>query len=249
MSTRSHFPSQFGEAASAAHRAYGLIRRAILDLTFLPGSALSETALVDQLGVSRTPIRQALQRLEHEQLLRVFPQRGTVVAPLDLQGFRGALFTRLALEAAAAAEAALRVTPKECEDLGANVERQREAVSRGDDTEFFRLNDVFHRQIMAIAGVPNVWAVVESVKVHLDRVRAAHLTLTDPYPLAPVVDEHASLLKALARNDAARTASLMRDHIRKVVPRAEHLHERRPDLFAWPPGLVSPARLRSISAR
>jgi DNA-binding FadR family transcriptional regulator len=76
------------DTGSAADKAYDLTRRAILDLTFSPGSTLSEALLVAQIGASRTPIRQALQRLEHEGLVRVFPQRGTVVAPLDLQGFR-----------------------------------------------------------------------------------------------------------------------------------------------------------------
>lgn len=235
--------------ASAAESAYRLIRQAILDLTFLPGTSLSESALVDQIGVSRTPIRQALQRLEHEQLLRIFPQRGTVVAPLDMAGFREALFTRVALEATAAAEATVRITAEECAELQAGVEAQERAVLSGDDATFFRLNEVFHRRIMAIAGVPNVWSVVESAKVHLDRFRAGHLLLTDPYPLGPVVREHVVLVEALAGGDAESTARLMREHIEKVVPRAELLHDRRPDLFVWPPGLVAPRRLQSISTR
>ena len=239
-------PSQLADTGSASDRAYRLVRKAILDLTFPPGSTLSESGLVDQIGASRTPIRQALQQLEHEQLLRIFPQRGTIVAPLDMQGFREALFTRLSLEAATAAEAALRVTSQECLDLDGQVQRQRQAVAGGDDAEFFRLNDVFHRQIMNIAGVPNVWAVVESVKVHLDRFRVAHLMLTDSYPLRPVVDEHAGLVEALARHDAASAASLMRDHIQRVIQRAELLFQRRPDLFCWPSGVVGPTRLRSI---
>lgn len=234
---------------SAADGAYRLIRQAILDLTFLPGTSLSESALVDQIGVSRTPIRQALQRLEQEQLLRIFPQRGTIVAPLDMASFREALFTRVALEATAAAEAAVRITADECAELRVGVGAQERAVASGDDATFFRLNEIFHRRIMAIAGVPNVWSVVEMAKVHLDRFRAGHLLLTDPYPLAPVVREHVLLVEALSRGDAGATAQLMREHIQKVVPRAELLHSRRPDLFVWPAGLMAPRRLQSISTR
>jgi GntR family transcriptional regulator, rspAB operon transcriptional repressor len=236
-------------AVSASDRAYELIRQAILDLTFLPGSALSESALVEQIGVSRTPIRQALQRLEHEQLLQIYPQRGTIVAPLDMAGFREALFTRVSLESAAAAEAARRISQAESAELRAQVRDQAQAVAIGDDDAFFRLNHVFHRRIMAIAGVPNVWSVVDSVKVHLDRFRAGHLTLTEAYPLKPVVREHVSLVAALARRDSASATALMREHIEKVVPRAELLSKRRPDLFAWPPGLVGPARLRSMPSQ
>jgi DNA-binding GntR family transcriptional regulator len=237
------------DAGSAADRAYRLIRQAILDLTFLPGSTLSESALVEQIGVSRTPIRQALQRLEHEQLLRIFPQRGTVVAPLDMEGFREAIFTRVALETAAAGEAARRIAAAEAAELADETQAQARAVEGGDEAAFFDLNDLFHRRLFAIGGVPNVWSVVESVKVHLDRFRAGHLTLTDPYALAPVVQEHRDIVAALARHDAEAAATLMRTHIERVVPRAELLHRRRPDLFAWPPGHATPQRLRSIRSR
>lgn len=238
--------AQLDDAGSAADRAYKLVRKAILDLTFLPGSTLSESALVEQIGASRTPIRQALQRLAQEGLLRIFPQRGTVVAPLDMAGFGEALFTRVALESAVAAEAARKATAPQRKALKDQVLAQRRAVAAGDDAAFFRLNEIFHRQIMAIAGVPNVWSVVESVKVHLDRFRAGHLTLTDPYPLRPVVEEHAALVDALARGDADRAGALMGEHVSKVVPRAALLRERRPSLFEWPPGLVGPARLYAM---
>jgi DNA-binding GntR family transcriptional regulator len=236
------------DTGSAADKACDLTRRAILDLTFPPGSTLSEAVLVAQIGASRTPIRQALQRLEHEGLVRVFPQRGTVVAPLDLQGFREALFTRIALEASAAAEAATKAEHADTAQLVDQIDAQRRAVGDGQDADFFRLNELFHRKIMAMAGVPNIWTVVQSVKVHLDRFRAAHLTLMGPYPLAPVVDEHAALADAIRRRHAVDAASLMQAHIRKVIPRAELLFERRPELFAWPPGLVGPVRLRAVRA-
>jgi DNA-binding GntR family transcriptional regulator len=237
------------DVGSTYDRAYRLIRNAIMDLTFLPGSTLSESVLVEQIGVSRTPVRQALQRLAHEQLVRIFPQRGSVVAPLDMVGFREALFTRVSLEAAAAAEAAKNVSAEGCADLRQAILAQKAAVSAGDHAAFFGLNEVFHRRIMEIAGVPSVWTVVESVKVHLDRFRVGHLTLTEPYPLEPVVAEHIDLVDALARNDAHAAAELMREHVRKVVPRAELLYQRRPSLFAWPQGLVSPVRLHSVPKR
>jgi DNA-binding GntR family transcriptional regulator len=238
-----------GESGSSASRAYKLIREAILDMTFPPASALSEAVLVEQIGVSRTPIRQALQRLEQENLVRIFPQRGTTVAPLDMTGFREALFTRVALEVAAGCEAARRITKADCLELERQVHAQERLVEEGDDQAFFEQNELFHRRIMAIAAVPNVWSAVDSVKVHLDRFRAAHLGLSEHYPLKPVVMEHANIVEALSRGEAAAVADLMREHIEKIVPRAELLYTRRPELFSWPPGIVGPARLRSIRSQ
>jgi len=181
--------------------------------------------------------------------VRIFPQRGTTVAPLDIAGFREALFTRVALEVAVAAEAARRITPQQCEELGLEVQAQERAVAQGDDEAFFRLNEVFHRRLMAIAGVPNVWSAVDAVKVHLDRFRAGHLGLNDHYPLEPVVEEHAALIETLARGDGDAAAGQMRAHIDKVAPRAELLHAQRPELFTWPAGLIGPTRLRSLPNR
>jgi DNA-binding GntR family transcriptional regulator len=229
-------------APPTADLVYRRMRAAILDLTFLPGSALSESALVQRIGVSRTPIRQALQRLEQEQLVRIFPQRGTVVAPLDLQSFREAFFVRVSLETAAAREAAAHATHEDCTALRRETSLQRDAVVSGNHAEFFGLNEAFHRRLMALAGLGNVWSVVESAKVHLDRMRSAHLLLSGPYPLAPLVDEHDAIVDALDANDSNSADALMRNHLEKVLPRADLLRRRRPELFAWPSRGLRPDR-------
>ncbi|MBX3540762.1 MAG: GntR family transcriptional regulator [Chelatococcus sp.] len=232
-------------SASVSEEVYRAIRGAILDLTLEPGSTISENALARELGASRTPVREAIQRLERERLLFVFPQRGTVVAPLDLDEFRAAYFVRSSLECAAAAEAARRASPADVARLHQHVETHMAALAVEDERTFFALNDAFHIEIMTIAGVPSVWSVVQNAKVHLDRVRIAHLTRASNYPLAPIVEEHRQLVAAIAAGAPDEAAAIMYAHIAKVLHRVDLLRDLRPELFEMPRDLT--AQVRAIS--
>lgn len=238
-------PAQTLNASSVSEEVYRAIRGAILDLTLEPGSTISENALARELGASRTPVREAIQRLERERLLFVFPQRGTVVAPLDLDEFRSAYFVRSSLECAAAADAARRAGPADVARLHHHVEEHTAALAVEDESTFFALNDAFHFEIMTIAGVPSVWSVVQNAKVHLDRVRIAHLTRASNYPLAPIVDEHRQLVAAIAAGAADEAAAIMHAHIAKVLHRVDLLRDLRPELFEMPRELT--AQIRAIS--
>lgn len=241
MKTASQLHSA-GTQSSVSDEVYRAIRTAILDLTLEPGSTISENALASELGASRTPVREAIARLERERLLFVFPQRGTAVAPLDIDEFKTAYFVRASLESAAAAEAAHRRTKDGVARLKAHIADQVEALGRGDEGRFFELNDAFHIEIMAIAGVSKAWEVVQQAKVHLDRVRAAHLRLASDYPLAPIVAEHRQLVQAIAAGDAVRASAIMRAHIEKVLYRVDLLQRQRPELFRLPSELTPQIR-------
>ena len=231
-----------------SHDVYGAIRRAILRLDLQPGAAISENSLAGDLRVSRTPVREALQRLERERLVFIFPQRGTIVAPLDLQEIQAAYFVRAALECAAATEAAKRCEAADVVRLTREIEVQRAAIAAGDFDRFFESNDLFHRDLMAIAGVPRAWNVVQGAKVHLDRARVAHLTMAGDYPLAPIVAEHEALVAAISHGAAQDAERTMRAHVEKILHRVARLRELRPELFELPPEMASAARSVSASA-
>ncbi len=215
----------------AGEAAYRVIRQAILDLGFEPGAALSENALAAQLGTSRTPIREALQRLQREGLIFVLPQRGTIVAPLNFETFRAAYFVRASLESCAAAEAA-RISGKAAQDeLEDSITRQRVILADWDEAKFWDENNRFHQIILRHAGVPGVWQVVQDSKFHLDRMRRAHLDLGPDYRFEAVVAEHAAITDAIARGDVAAASGGMHEHIAKVLPRVELLKAARPELF------------------
>ena len=234
-------------ALAVGEQVYRLIHSAIVDLTLMPAQRISELTLVKEMGVSRTPIREAIQRLEREGLVMVFPQRGTFVAPLDRQAIRAAYFTRLALERTVAGEAALRRSGDDLDRLRQALVEQR-AVAEAEvfytvdarQSRFFSLNEDFHRVLMEIADLAGVQTVVDNAKVHLERVRVAHLAYADPYPIAPLVEEHAAVVAALEAGDPAAADVAMRAHIDRVLPRLDLLMKKRPDFFELPRELGMP---------
>jgi len=235
---------------SVTDQVYRLVRAAIVELQLPPGVALSENSLVQQIGVSRTPIREALQRLEGDKLVHVFPQRGSYVPPLDMRVIRSAYVIRSAVEAAVAGEAALRRTAGDVTHLRSMLASQHALMSapdfpNGATDRFFEQNRSFHRALMNIADLTAVEDVVQVAKMHLDRVRVAHLTFAAPYPLLPLVEEHAAIVDAIEARDKAGAETAMRDHISKVLPRLDLLRQQRPEFFKLPRDLGKPLTLAS----
>lgn len=216
-----------------AEQVYRVVRQAIASLDMLPNERIGENALANQIGVSRTPVREALQRLEREGLVVIQPQRGTFVAPLETNAIRSAYFARLSLECAVAGEAARKRTAADVASLEAEIAAQR-AIP--DDlyrynSAFFELNQRFHNLLIEIAELGGLRNLIASASVLLGRVRMAHLAYADPYPIEPLIMQHEAIVAAIAAGDAAAAEAAMRDNIEPLLPRLTLLREHRPDFF------------------
>ncbi len=217
-----------------AEQVYRMLREDIVALRMLPNERIGENMLVQQFGVSRTPIREALQRLEREGLVVIQPQRGSFVSPLDMQAIRSAYVARRALECAVCEEAARRHTPQDIEQLERSIADQRRIVAAGDRDSYFEWNWRFHSNLMVVADLVGLSYVIDNAKVHLDRVRSAHLTYAGPYPLEPLVEEHSIIVRAVASGNPATAEQAMRAHIEPLLPRLSILMKERPDFFEQP---------------
>ena len=216
--------------APVAVQVYEQIRRAIVTLRLQPGEAVSEKELALRFGVSRTPCREALIRLAEDGLVTIYAQRGTVVAPIDPDGVAQAQFIREVLEVAVIEELARRRAPLELAGLERLLAEQRRAAEALDHDTLFDLDEAFHRKLCALAGREPVWPLVAGVKTQMDRVR--YLSLPDPARIAQILDEHAAIVTALARRDAAAAAQAMRLHLRAVLQSIADLAARHAELFA-----------------
>jgi DNA-binding GntR family transcriptional regulator len=199
--------------ASLSDVAYLAIRDQLIMLDIQPGEPIDETQLAASLGVGRTPIREALKRLEGDRLVVAFPRRGTFATGLDIADLAHISEIRVQLEPLAArraAERALRSTRSELAELGARVQELDIAVA--DRTEVMRWDLTVHRAIYRAANNPHLEDVLIrydnlATRIHcmfLDRLSAVDMN---------VVAEHVALLQAIADGDADRAADLARDHV------------------------------------
>jgi DNA-binding GntR family transcriptional regulator len=206
-------------------RVYLTLREAITTAHLVPGRRLSENELAGQLGVSRTPIREALALLREERLVVIVPQLGTFVTRVSARAVADAAFVREALECSAVRLAAEHVDASALAELQANLAAQESA----EVAAFDALDDDFHRALCDASGHAIAWTLTHRANGQLDRIR--RLSLPEPGFLAEMVAEHHDVLAAVARRDADGAERALRHHLRMVPSLLPALRERHPDYF------------------
>ncbi|MDE2515334.1 MAG: GntR family transcriptional regulator [Rhodospirillales bacterium] len=222
-------PEHYETARSKAARLHARLREEILAGVLRPGDALSENLLAEQTAISRTPVREVLHRLSAEGLLRVVPQIGSFVAPINLAAVTDSQFVREALECQAVRQAAAAITRAQASRLGRQIEAQQARIAAGDTAGFFALDEAMHRMILEIAGRATVWQVIAGVKAQLDRVR--HLSLQDATWPAMLLSQHQEIAARLIARDAEGAAAAMAVHLRTVFAAIARIAAAHADFF------------------
>jgi DNA-binding GntR family transcriptional regulator len=217
----------------AAHvQAYAAMRDAIVRAELAPGRQLSENELAAWLGVSRTPIREALVRLRDERLVEIAPQLGTFVSRISPRAVAEAQFVREALECAALREGAGSATDEVVAALEENLRAQRRAQASPDHDAFYVLDDEFHHALCDLSHYGVVWAISQRAKSHLNRVR--RLSLPMPSYLAEMINQHEAVVAAVAQRDPHAAEHALRHHLRKVLCEVPSIRSEHPDYFEEP---------------
>jgi DNA-binding GntR family transcriptional regulator len=211
---------------------YAALRDLIVRAELAPGERLSETELGDRLGVSRTPVREALGRLRDDRLVEVRPQIGTFVSRISPQAVSDAQFIREALECTAVRVSAELADEESMAQIEENLRAQERAVARTDIDSWQLLDDTFHRSLCDLSGHPAVWPVNERAKSHLNRLR--RLSLTMPDYLATMVDAHRAVSDAVGVHDPDAAEVALREHLRAVLREVPKIREQHPDYFEEP---------------
>ena len=216
-------------SGSLAERVYTAVKGAILTLEFLPGAQIRKSAICAQLGVSRSPVSDALTKLSNEGLVDIVPQSGTRVSRLSMAAIREDVFIRGALEGAAARHAAAERSPETMARLTRNIEMQKLLVADLDAQDFMRTDIDMHDMILATTEKPRLRLAVRIFSSHVDRAR--QLLLPEPGRLAETLEEHVALIDAIRDQDPARAEAAMRHHVEQLTRRLAPLEAARPDLF------------------
>ncbi|HEY9536837.1 MAG TPA: GntR family transcriptional regulator [Kiloniellaceae bacterium] len=205
------------------------LRNAIVTMQIKPGEMLSEQEIADRLNVSRSPVREAFIKLGEAGLVRILPQRGTLVVKISQHSVEDARFIREAVECAVAREAAKIRDPVALGRLTDSLTRQRRAARAKDVQGFFSLDEEFHQSLAEAAGRPAAWRAVEDAKPQMDRVR--YLSMEDATPLAVLVRQHAAIVAAVNDGDGTAAETAMRVHLREILRSLPALAARHPELF------------------
>lgn len=215
---------------SLAQRVYLSLKAAILSLAYRPGEALRKPEICEALGVSRSPVSEAVARLAAEGLVDVVPQSGTFVARFSMAEIRESAFLREALELAAVEIVARTITDDQIVLLRRNLRVQEALVADGDVAGFYQTDRQMHEMILSFTGYRRLAALAETSWVHVNRAR--QLILPQPGRVQDTLTEHQRILAALEAHDPAAARDATRHHLGQLLTFVEPLAKTRPDLFA-----------------
>jgi DNA-binding GntR family transcriptional regulator len=213
----------------AAPQVFELLRDMILSLRLVPGTALSRSELQKQFGLSSTPIRDALMRLDAMGLVEVFPQSKTVVSLINVPLAQQAQFLRRSIEQETVRVIAQAPDGALVGKLLATIDAQSERAKEEDFERFNELDLEFHKLLYDAAGVPDLWTLVRSRSGHIDRIRRLHLPIGDK--AAQIVRDHSAIVDAIATGKPDLAQSELRDHLSRSLAFSDELRARFPGYF------------------
>jgi DNA-binding GntR family transcriptional regulator len=232
--TRAAAKPRAQKAPPLVEQAYESIKEKIITLHFLPGQYLNEAAICAQLGFGRTPVHQALQRLQHEGMVEVMPRKGVIVQPDSIGEIIKILDSRLAVEPELARAAARRVA---AQVVGPEAQPKLRAVATATDAEQtppdiaqFTSNDRwFHREVAALSG--NQVMSDFARMLHERSARFWYLNMWQTIDVGATNRQHAEIADAIAAGDEQAASERMYNHILALRERLEKLQQSSPTAF------------------
>ncbi|PWU67197.1 MULTISPECIES: GntR family transcriptional regulator [Gracilibacillus] len=191
--------------------AYQKIKERILEEHYEAGQFLSERTLIDELGMSKTPIKNALVRLESEGFVTVSSKQGIIVNDISIEKINDIYSLRIALETFNCQEIYQRITDEQLKELQENIEATKKAAADKDVRLFATLDHEFHLAISEFSGNNEITRVLLNYQDHLRRITLRHLK-KEPARVQKFYSEHLEILQALKDRDE-RCSELMKRHL------------------------------------
>lgn len=196
-------------------QAYHRIKQAILVGTFPPGAFLAEVQVAQDLGISKTPVRKAMARLQEEDFLDNVPYKGYFVADISAEDTQEIYQLRRILECHLVRETTLQFTAAELDEMDKNVEAATAAFERGNFPEYITLNRDFHHTFPRKFGNRRILKVLTNLDEHIRRIllhRLQNETNETDDILSPV--QHEMIVDAIRAGDVEGAVTLMRNHLK-----------------------------------
>lgn len=211
-------------------RSYALrtIKENIVRLELAPGSKVSESEIAAGLGLSRTPVREALQELSRERIVEIYPQRGSIIALVDYTLVDEARFMRQCLESGVAVVLAQRAQSMNLSSLRENLELQEYYLRSGNLDKLLELDNQFHQELYRLAGYENCYRMMAGMYLHFDRVR---WMATQSVNQEPCVEDHRAIYQAIVKGNSREAAEVVREHLMRYRVDETKLRREYPGYF------------------
>ena len=207
---------------------YTALRESIINLNLVPGTAISEKEISRKFDVSRTPVREAFIHLSKEGLIRVIPQKETLVSLIDAARVEQEFFLRQSLEIAVQEPFLKKSKPEHIAELEKLLDSQTKAMKDNLPNNFIKFDDAFHRIFFEGAGQPLCWEIISSMSGHYYRMRM--LTLRISGIADEKIHHHRDILQSVKNRDIAKARKLLLDHL-NIQSEEPLLREQFPGFF------------------
>jgi DNA-binding GntR family transcriptional regulator len=212
---------------SVPHQVYQVLREKILTLQLRPGESINERWLADWLGVSRTPIREAINRLSANGLIAIIPNVGTSVSLINVGRVREYSLIRMSLESLIVRHAAEKFGDKSDFVLSDLIDRQISTLDGPDLIENIAVDSEFHHVIAQTSGLTATWALLQHAMDEILRVR--HLSVRLLRPLKEPIDEHLAILDALKTRNPDLCEQALKAHLHSSYRHVVAALEQHPE--------------------
>ncbi|AVX19262.1 MAG: GntR family transcriptional regulator [Bacillota bacterium] len=187
------------------------LREAIINGTLKPGERLMEIQLAEEMGVSRTPVREAIRKLELEGFVVMVPRKGAYVAGISLKDIADVFEVRAALESLAAGLAAERITEEELEALERSLVKVAESTEADDLTSLISADTDFHDILYRASRNERLVQIVSNLREQIQRFRMT--SLSHPGRMRVALEEHRKIVEAISERNVELAQQLAREHI------------------------------------
>lgn len=200
----------------------------IIHLELAPGEMVSENELAAQLGLSRTPVREALIELSKVKIVEIYPQRGSVVSLVDPDLVEEALFMRIVLETAVVELMCNEATEEQLLELEHNIKLQEFFLENRDTEKLLALDNEFHRMLFMMTNKMQIYTLMNGITIHFDRIRSMSMATVKELK---IVGDHRAILDAIRKKDPIAAKQIVYKHLTRHRIDEKEIRAKYPKYF------------------
>ncbi len=206
-------PIKFDDMGHIRDSVFSTLRSAILDGKLEPGERLVERDIAEKLGISRTPVREAIRKLELERLVTHIPRKGVIVAGFTQAEVREILAIRTVLEGLICRMAAVKIRVRDLDRLESIIGQIRDENAKGNYKKVNQLHDKFHEIIYRAAESPRLYELLNNLREYISKF--AQVAYTKPGRTEQALIEHVKIVVALKNRDSEQAELAAKQHVEK----------------------------------